>query len=163
MRRIRSDSCGLTIVELIVGVALVLVVLLCAGSVYLSAERSFRDGSQKLLAQREASLLSTVISRRARVANQYAIYVVPNRTVLADSGNGIAFLNKTGAVQWRLEWDATQQTLIDSAGARVSSMKLQGVGFTRHLVDPTILHYRFKTDDERGNLVDIESAASARN
>ena len=163
MRPIRSDARGFTLVELMIGVALVSVLLVCAGGVYLGAERSFRAGARKLLAQREASLLSTVISRRARVANHYAIYTAPNREALADSGNGVAFLSRTGAVLARLEWDAAQQTLVDSAGVPVTSMKLQDVGFNSHPTDPGVLHYRFRTDDERGDLVDVVSAVSTRN
>jgi Tfp pilus assembly protein PilV len=159
-----SRNCrGITLLETIVAIALSLVVLLGAGSVYLGVQRSFRWGSRKLVAQQEATLLSTTLSRRIRVANDFGIYVVPNRSVPADSGNGLTLLGPGGAFLGRVEWNATQTTLVDSGGARITSMPLRGVQFRRDPTQPRVIHYRYQTDDAVGNLVDIESAVRLRN
>jgi prepilin-type N-terminal cleavage/methylation domain-containing protein len=154
---------GFTLLELMLGIGLSLIVLLGAGSVYLGVQRSFQWGSRKLLAQQEATLLSSTLSRRIRVAKGYEIYVVPNRGVPADSGNGLALRGDGGVLLGRLEWDGAQQTLVDSTGTRVTSMKLQGVQFRKEVALPKVVRYRFQTDDERGSLVDIESAVTLRN
>ncbi len=165
MHPIRSESRqrGLTLTEMMIVIMLSLVVMLGAGSVYQGVNRSFRLGARKLVAQREASQLSTVISRRVRTASDFMIYTVPDRTTPTDPGNGLALLDRDGIVTYRLEWDNTNSTLADSTGARVTSMRLQNMRFGTDLVSPRTVHYEYQTDDETGNLVDIESAVSLRN
>jgi prepilin-type N-terminal cleavage/methylation domain-containing protein len=158
----RSDQ-GFTLVELMIGVMLSLVILLACGSLYVSTERSFQTGSRKLLAQQEATLLSTVINRRIRAGAGFMIYQLPDQTTPADSGNGLALYNDAGALLGRLEWNAGLETMVDSAGARITSMRLTDVLFLRDPAHPRAVSYRFKVDDEKGNLVDIESAAALRN
>ena len=154
---------GITLVELVIGVTLGLVVVFAAGSLYLSTQQSFRLGARKLIAQQEASLLSGFLSRQVRVGSDFRIYDVGNRNVFADSGNGLAILDGNGAAITRIEWDVSQETLVDSTGARVTAMKLVDVGFRVDPGDPQTVRYRFKTDDEAGNLVDMESAVAIRN
>jgi Tfp pilus assembly protein PilW len=154
---------GLTLVEMIIGLGLGLVVTLAIGSVYLSSGRSYRVGARKLRAQQETSLLSTVISRRIRVASSYRIYQLPDRTAPADSGNGLTMLDAGGAPLARVEWDGVQQTLVDSLGQRVTALRLNQVQFSRDPALPRTVRYRFTADDEAGGLIEMESAAALRN
>ncbi len=164
MRPIRSrNAAGLALVELMIGVVLALVVLLGAGSVYIAIERTFQTGARKLRAQQEATLLSVVLNRSIRVASAFTIYEVPNRGTPADSGDGLALFDCGGTFLGRVEWNAYEHTLVDSAGARITVLRLQDVAFRRDPAEPLIVHYRYKADDEIGNLVDIESAAALRN
>jgi Tfp pilus assembly protein PilW len=163
MRAARSSQGGLTLIELVVGVFLVFFVLLGAGSIYLSTEKSFRTGSRKLLAQREATQLAQTITRAARTGASIEVYRVPNRAVPADSGDGLAVRDGEGAVLARLEWSDAQQTLVDSLGARQTPLRLRGLVFRRDPMEPRSLRFRFQADDERGNLVDMESGVTARN
>lgn len=165
MSPIRSESRqrGLTLVEMIVYILLSLVVMLGAGTVYLGVNRSFRLGARKMVAQQEASQLSAVISRRVRIASNFVIYNLPNRSVPVEAGDGLALLNMVGDVTYRFEWDDANMTLTDSTGARVTSMRLQNLQFSTDPVSPRTVHYEFQTDDETGNLVDIESAVTLRN
>lgn len=164
MRRILStDQRGLTLIEFMVGAFLVAIVLFAAGSVYVSTEQSFKTGSKKLLAQQEATLLAKGLNRNVRIGSGYRVYNVPNESVPADSGNGLAVLDASGTDIYRVEWDNTLETLVDSLGNRVTAMRLQDVMFKRDSTDPQTVRYRFKTNDEAGNLVDIESAVSVRN
>lgn len=154
---------GITLVELILVAFLVLIVLFGAGTMYIGATRSFKLGTTKLRAQQEATLLSTTINRRVRVGSGVNVYVVPNRSTPADSGNGLAILDVDGNVMQRLEWNASLQTLVDSTGTRVTAMKLRDVVFKKVAATPRTLRYRYKTDDEKGDLVDIESSVTVRN
>jgi prepilin-type N-terminal cleavage/methylation domain-containing protein len=164
MHPIRSNRRrGLTLVELVIGMSVGLILVLGAGSVYLSVIRSYRTGGRKLVAQQESSLLATVLSRKIRVAQSFVIYTVPNRQVPADTGDGLALLDPAGAVMTRVEWSAAQQTLVDSTGARITAMKLQAVQFQRDPAQPSVVHYKYKVDDERGDLVDVETAVGLRN
>lgn len=158
----RGDS-GITLIEMIIGIAIALIVVLGAGSVYLSTAKSFTLGSRKLRTQQEATLLSTVINRQVHVGSTYEIYNVPNRAVLADSGDGLAVRDPSGALLFRMEWDATQSTLVDSLGNRVTALKLAEVKFKRNTVTPRTLGYRFVADSELGSLIRVQSAATMRN
>jgi len=150
-------------VELVIGIFVGLVVILGAGALYLATARSFNLGARKLRAQQEATILSTVINRRIRVGSSYEIYNVPNRAVPADSGDGLALRDKTGALMGRLEWDGTAATIVDSTGTRVTVLTLQDVKFKRDPATTGTVRYRFTAEDGRGNLVHIQSAATLRN
>jgi prepilin-type N-terminal cleavage/methylation domain-containing protein len=165
MNRIRSSgsAAGFTLVELLIAISLALVVVVGAGSVYLAVERSFQNGSRKLVAQQEATLLSVFLNRRIRAASDFTIYSVPNHAVPADSGNGLALFDQAGTPLGRLEWSPNVETIVDSTGARVTVLTLRDVVFVRDAANPLTVRYRYKADDERGNLVDIESGASLRN
>jgi hypothetical protein len=91
------------------------------------------------------------------------IYTLPHREVPTDTGDGLVLLDAAGAVLSRIEWDAGQQTLVDGAGARITAMKLQGVQFQRDPAQPRVVHYKYKVDDLRGDLVDVETAVGLRN
>ena len=168
MRPARSRPVqGLTLVELIIGVFVGVMVLLAAGSVYLVASRSFGVGSKKLLAQREATLLSTTINRRVRVGSSYQIYNVPNRTVAVDSGNGLA-ISSAGTLLGRLEWSSTLHTLVDSSGTPVTSMRVQKLPgllmFKKDPVQPRTVGYRYQVQAyPDSNKIDIQSSVSLRN
>jgi Tfp pilus assembly protein PilW len=159
----RAGAAGVTLVELMIASFLGLAVLLAIGATYIGTERSFKVGARKLLAQQEATILSTTISRFARVGADFQIYNVPNRVTLADSGDGLAVLDEGGALLGRIEWDGSQHTLVDAAGNAVTSMRLTSVKFRRDAARPRVILYRYATDDEKGNLVDIESTVSIRN
>ncbi|MBK9304456.1 MAG: prepilin-type N-terminal cleavage/methylation domain-containing protein [bacterium] len=165
MRPIRSESRqrGLTLTELMLVIMLSLVVMLGAGTIYRGVDHTFRTNTRKLVAQKESSLLSTVISRRVRTASNFMIYDVADRTAPVDAGNGLALLDGNGVVTYRLEWDNTNQTLADSTGARVTAMNLQNLLFSADPVSPKTVRYVYQTYDGIGNLVDIQSAASLRN
>lgn len=165
MRPIRSESRqrGLTVTELMLVMMLSLLVMLGAGAIYRGVDQSFRTGTRKLVAQKESSLLSTVISRRVRIASSFVIYDVSDRETPTVAGNGLALMDRDGIVTYRLEWDNANLTLADSTGARVTAMRLQNLLFSTDPTSPRTVRYEYQTDDEIGNLVDIESAASMRN
>ena len=156
-------TAGLTLVELAIGLLLALVVVLAAHTLHLGVGRSLHAGTRKLLAQREATLLATVVSRQARVAADFRVYELPDRDTPADSGNGLALWDAAGVPLGRLEWSDTLRTLVDSTGSPVTSMKLQEVRFRRDPDASGTVFYRFAVDDEKGGLVHIESAAGLRN
>ncbi|MBU1677171.1 prepilin-type N-terminal cleavage/methylation domain-containing protein [bacterium] len=165
MLQIRSKSrqLGLTLVELMLVIMLGLVVMLAAGAVYRGVDRSFRLGAHKVVGHQGATLLSTVISRRVRVASGFLIYNVPNRSVASNSGDGLALLDKEGNVTFLFEWDTDNMTLADSTGARVSAASLQNIQFRVDPVSPRTVRFGYQSVDEAGYFVDIESAASLRN
>ncbi len=158
----RSQA-GYTVIELIVASFLGGVVLLAFGITYLTTERSFKVGARKLVSQQEATLLSGTISRFARTGTDFQIYNVPDRVTPADSGNGLAILDEGGAVVGRIEWNGTDETLVDAGGTRVTSMTLAQVKFKKVPALPTAIAYRYATDDLYGNLVNIESTVTLRN
>ncbi len=160
---VRGDRAGLTIIEMIIGIFLALVVLLGAGSVYVGTLKSFKVGSAKLRAQQEATILTTVINRKIRVGSTFEIYNVPNRSVPADSGNGLTIRDADGAVMTRMEWSSSSTTLVDSLGNRLTAVNLQNLKFLKDPATPKTVRYRFKADDQKGNFIDIQSAASVRN
>ena len=45
----------------------------------------------------------------------------------------------------------------------MTAVKLQDVVFKKVPAFPKTLRYRYKTDDERGDLLDIESSVTVRN
>ncbi|MBD3161997.1 MAG: hypothetical protein GF346_06870 [Candidatus Eisenbacteria bacterium] len=158
-----SGRSGITFIELLVAVLVAMIVLLAAGSVYLSTERSFRTGARKVVAQQEASLLSKVINRQIRSGSSFQIYRLPDRSTPADSGNGLAVFDEGGGLIGRIEWSSDLQTFVDSTGNRVTAMKLRDVQFRRNPAEARTVRYRYQTDDENGNLVPIEAAATLRN
>ncbi len=159
----RAASRGLTVVELLIAAAVSIVVLAGAGSVYLAVLRGYQAGGRKLTAQREATLLATTLNRKIRIAADCRIYNLPDRVTPADSGNGLALWDDAGAPLARIEWDGTKSTLVDSTGARISALKLRDAQFRHDPAQPRTIFYRYRADDESGDLVDIESAASLRN
>jgi len=165
MLPIRSEhgQRGLTLTELMLVIMLSLVVMLGAGAIYRGVDHSFRTNTHKLVAQKESSQLSNVISRRVRTASNFMIYDVTDRTTPTVAGNGLALLDGNGIVTYRLEWDNTNRTLADSTGARVTATQLQGLLFSVDPVSPRTIRYIYQAEDGLGNLVDIESAASLRN
>lgn len=154
---------GLTLVELLIVIMLSLVVILGAGTLYNSVDRTYKLGTHKVIGGQEASLLSTVISRRVRVASGFQIYDVSDPTTTADAGNGIALLDAGGNVTYRLEWDILNSTLTDSTGARLTAMDLQNLQFSVDPTSATTVRYRYQTIDGEGHPVSIESAAALRN
>jgi len=150
-------------VEMVIGVLLGMLVLLFAGGIYLSSMRGLQAGAKKVLGQNEATLLATAISRAVREGASVRAYQLPDREAPADSGNGLAILGVDGDVQARLEWSEQLQTIVDSTGTRVSAMPVREVVFHVDPHYPRIVDFRFQLDDERGNLIPIESAVAARN
>jgi len=161
--RFRSRQLGLTLVELMIVVMLGIVVVLAAGAIYRGVDRSFKQGAQKIVGSQGATLLSSVLSRRARIASGFMIYDVRDRTVEADPGNGLALLDSDGNVTYRFEWDTGNMTLADSTGTRVNAMNLQTVLFSSDPVSPQTIRFGYQTVDENYGLVDIESAVALRN
>lgn len=164
IRRTRSrNERGLTLVELIIASAIGFVVVYGAGLVFLTVQKSFEVGAKKLTAQQESTLLASSISRLMRTGSSYQIYNVPNRVVPADSGNGVAVMDRDGVVVGRIEWDGAQKTLVNANGERVNLMRLSYVKFKIDPDLPRSFVYRYATDDERGNLVQVETSVALRN
>lgn len=161
--RSKSRQFGFTLIEMMLVIGLGLVVMLAAGAIYRGVDRSFKLGTHKVTGHQDATLLSTVISRRVRVASGFMVYNVPSRTVPTTTGNGLALLDDTGAVTYRFEWDSTNTTLADSTGARVSAAGLQNVQFRADPVSLRTLRFTYQTVDDSGHFVGIESAVSLRN
>jgi hypothetical protein len=163
MRKRSSAVRGLTLVELLIGAVLGLVVVIAASGLHLGVERSFKWGARKLLAQREASLLSSTITRRVRAAARYTIHRLPDRVTPVDAGDCLALWDADGVLLGRLEWSDSLQTVVDATGAPVTSMKVQDLQFRRLPALPPLVLYRAKVDDEKGSRVDIETGAFVRN
>ncbi len=163
MPSIRSSRAGFTLVELLIGIALIAVVLMGAGEVYLVTQRSFREGSHKLVAQREATQLAQTISRRARDGAYFHAYQLPHREIETDSGDGFAIFDKDGGVLGRFEFSDAESTVVDSTGARQSPLHLERAIFSVDPAAPRVLRFGFRVLDAWGGHVDIESGASARN
>ena len=154
---------GFTIVEFAVASFLALVILLGMGTVYLIVQNSFRVGAKKVVAQQEATLLSQVVSRHVRVGDALYVYRLPDRITPHPTGDGLAILDANGVPLMRLEYDAGAQTLADSLGARVTAMTVRNLQFSVDPLRPRTVVFEFATDDEHGNLVDVESSATVRN
>jgi len=164
IRRTRSrNERGLTLIELLVASVIGFVVVYGAGLVFLGVQKSFQVGAKKLTAQQESTLLASSISRLVRTGSSYQIYNVPDQVTPADSGNGVAVMDRDGAVVGRIEWDEAQKTLVNANGDRVNLMQL---GYVKFKIDPDLPRsfvYRYATDDERGNLVQVETSVALRN
>ncbi len=154
---------GFTIVELAVASLVALLVLLAMGTVYLIVQNSFRVGAKKVVAQQEATLLSQYVSRQVRVGDALYVYRMPDRVTPQPTGDGLAILDATGTPLMRLEYDAGAKTLADSLGGRVTAMTIRNLQFSVDPLRPRTVIFEFATDDEHGNLVDVESAATLRN
>jgi prepilin-type N-terminal cleavage/methylation domain-containing protein len=161
--RSRRGGAGFTLVEVMVAIAIGTIVLMMMGAVYVIVQGTFAVSSKKVTAQQEATLLSTYINREIRVGNMFFVYEVPNHTVPADSGDGIAIFDEDGLPLQRIEYDAGLQTVVDSTGSPVTAMRVHNFQFAVIPLSPREVRYRFATDDEHGNLVDMESAVSLRN
>jgi len=161
--RSRRRQCGLTLIELMIGVMLGMVVMLAAGAVFMGVNKSFRQGAHKVTSGSEATLLSTVISRRVRVASGYMIYTTGDRTVPTNPGDALALLDDGGNVIYRYEWDSGNKALVDSTGAQICAMNIQSLQFRPDPVSARTLRYAYRAIDEGNDLVDIESAATLRN
>ena len=161
--RSRIDAAGATLVEVLVAISIGAVVVMMMGAVYVIVQGTFTTNSKKVTAQQEATVLSTYIDRQIRVGNMFFVYQVPNHTVPADSGDGIAIFDRDGLPLQRIEYDAGLQTVVDSTGSRVTAMTVRNFQFAANPLLPRQVRYRFATDDEHGNLVDMESAVSLRN
>lgn len=163
-RRTRSrNERGLTLIELLVASVIGFVVVYAAGLVFLGVQKSFQVGAKKLTAQQESTLLASSISRLVRTGSSYQIYNVPDQVTPADSGNGVAVMDRDGVVVGRIEWDDAQKTLVNASGERVNLMRL---GYVKFKIDPDLPRsfiYRYATDDERGNLVQVETSVALRN
>jgi prepilin-type N-terminal cleavage/methylation domain-containing protein len=154
---------GLTVVELLVALAIAAILFLAVGYLYVAFTKGFQMGSRKLVAQREASLLSGAIGRRVRQGASFTVYVMPDRGAPGDSGDGLTILDAAGKAISRIEWSEELQTLVDSSAARMSSMQLTDVVFVRDPAEPRTLLYRYRVEDGEGSAVAVESAASLRN
>jgi len=161
--RFKRRQYGFTLIEMMIVTMLSLVVVLAAGAIFRGVNSSFKLGSHKVVGGQGASQLSTVLSRRMRVASSFVIYNVGDRTVATDPGNGLALLDDVGNVTYRFEWDAINRTLADSTGARLTAMTLQSLQFRADSVSPRTVRYAYQTINDQIYLVDIESAVSLRN
>ncbi len=90
------------------------------------------------------------------------MYRLPDRVTPQLTGDGLAILT-SGVPIMRLEYDAGAGTLADSLGARVTAMTVRNLQFSVDPLRPRTVVFRFATDDEHGNLVDVESSATLRN
>jgi len=165
MTPIRSsrDQRGLTLVELMLVIFIGFIVLLGAGSIYISMEKSFRQSAGKMVGGREATHLSSVLSRGARVASGFMVYDIGDRSQESDPGNGLALLDADGSVMARLEWDPANRTVVDGAGTRVTASTLQNLQFSSDLVSPQTVRFAYRTIDDSHHEIDVESAVALRN
>jgi hypothetical protein len=150
-------------VEFAVASFLALVVVLAMGTVYLIVQNSFRVGTRKVVAQQEATLLSQVISRHVRMGDALYVYRMPDRVTHHPTGDGLAVVDSTGSPIMRFEYDPGAATLADSLGGRLTAMTVRNLQFSIDPARPRTVAFRFATDDEHGNLVDVESSATLRN
>lgn len=153
---------GFALVEAIIAIMLVAVVLVAGGMTYLVAERSFKWGAKKLVAQQEATLLSRAITRTVRGGAYYHVYQLPDRVTQKQVGNGLEVRYRDGTVH-RYEWSNSQKTVVDKNAKRATSMELAYVEFRVDPVRPSAVRFKFATVDGQGSLVDMESSASLRN
>jgi hypothetical protein len=164
-RRPASGAGGFALIEAVIAILLVAVVLVGAGVTYLVAERSFKWGSKKLVAQQEATLLARAVTFSVRRAKTIAVYDLPDRDTALEPGvvgDGVFVTYHDGTTD-RFEWNADEKTLVDEGGKPVTSMELAYATFERDPVDPHTLVFKFATVDGVGNLVDMETAAAPRN
>ena len=159
----RSREAGLTLVELMIGSFLGLIVLLYAGGIWGIFAQSFQTRSQAVMNQQDVTLLSATISHTVRTGSNYQIYVVPNRSVPADSGNGIAIYDANGVRTGLMEWSQSKSALVDSLGTPVSAATLSFIQFRKNSTWPRLVCYTYTMDNGAGNQVDLESWASLRN
>lgn len=164
MRQTRfPDQKGFTLIELLVAAFLILVVAMTAGAVYLGAKRSFDSGAQKMVAQQEATLLARRINRSIRFGSAYHVYLMPSRTDPVLSGDSVAIYDSGGILLDLMEWNSSDNTLVDAAGNRITSLRLQNVVFQPDSTSTRVVRYSFQADDEQGNLVTMASSVAMRN
>jgi len=165
MRRTRSDrrDQGFTLIEMMLVVALSFVVILGAGAIYRGVDQSFRRGTTKVAGRQNASFLTTMVSRRVRVASDYRVYDSgnPNRDV--DSGDALSLFDDLGQEIDRLVWSSANTALEDSNGVRVGPPNLLDFTFS---VDPDAddsVLFTYRVTDDSGAVTQIATAAALRN
>lgn len=109
-RRFRRRQAGLTMIELLVALSLVIVVVLAAGFLYVTNQRSFRQGREKLLVQQNVSWCVEEVSRDLRRAWR-ADPVNAQKIVLYDV-DGVAFAT------WELGSEGGQDRLLRNGTAQ---------------------------------------------
>lgn len=159
----RKNELGVTLVEVLLVTMLGMIVMLGAGAVYRGVDKSYKDGARQLTGTQNASLLTTVLSRRVRVASDFLVYDAGNRTAPADTGNSIALMDETGAVTYRFEWDNTNRVLTDSSGVSVAPVTLSGLRFMANPATPRTLRFEYRADCGEGGSLGVETAVSLRN
>jgi len=161
--RSRRREQGVTLIELMLVVSLSFIVILGAGAIYRGVDRSFRDGALKMAGRQNASFLSTMVSRRVRVAADYRIYESSNPRRDTDTGNALSLLDENGLEFDRLVWDSTDTALEDSTGVRVGPPNVLTFVFTADPNSDDAVLFSYRTTDDTGATTDVETAATLRN
>jgi len=161
--RSRSDQRGMTLIEMMLVIGLSFVVILGAGAVYRGVDHSYKQGAQKVSGRRSATYLSTVISRRIRVASDFRVYRTATPFSDVDTGDALALFDATGTEMYRFEWDSGHATLADSSGNRLSPSDMATVRFRKDPAQPGVVLFSYRTLDDNGEPVDVESAVALRN
>lgn len=159
----RSRIAGVTLIEVMLFISVGAVVVAMMGAVYVIVQGTFSVQSRKVTAQQEANVLSDYIDRKVRDGASILVYRVPDSTVPADSGDGLAVFDADGLPLARIEYDDGVQTVVDSTGAPVTALTVRNLAFVVDPLAPERVGYRFAATDGVGNQVDIESAVSVRN
>jgi type II secretory pathway pseudopilin PulG len=101
---------GLTMIELLVALSLAVIVVIAVGSVYLTNQRSFRQGREKLLTQQNLSWCMEEVARDLRRAWR-ADRVNAQKIVLYDT-DGLVFAT------WELGSEGGQDRLLRNGTAQ---------------------------------------------
>lgn len=85
-----QDQSGVTLIEFMVAIVLSGLVALAAGFIYLTSERSFRQGRDKLLTQQNAAWCLEEMSRDLRVAGRTELLNASHAVLYDAAGNNFA-------------------------------------------------------------------------
>jgi prepilin-type N-terminal cleavage/methylation domain-containing protein len=136
----RRRQAGLTMIELLVALSLVVIVVITAGFIYLTNQQSFRRGREKLLAQQNLSWCVEAVSRDLRRAWR-ADRVNAQKIVLYDV-DGFVFAT------WELGSEGGQDRLLRNGTAQapeqctvlvftVEAPDTSAIGVDLELADPS--------------------------
>lgn len=145
---------GLTFVEFIVAAFLASVVVAAAGLIYLTNQRSFRQGREKLLVQQNVSYCVEQMTRDIHEAWR-ADHVNDNKIVLYDVGGLVKSTWELGTVNG--------ENRVFRNGIAVAPETCTDLEFTVLAPDTSVLGMTLELEDASLNRVKVESRAELRN
>lgn len=154
LRRFRRRQAGLTMIELLVALSLVIVVVLAAGFVYMTNQRSFRQGREKLLVQQNLSWCVEEVSRDLRRAWRVD-HVDAQKIVLYDV-DGLAFAT------WELGSEGGQGRLLRNGTAQAPEQCTRLV-FSVETPDTSAIGIDLELADASDNRVRLGDVVHLRN
>lgn len=152
--RKRRHPAGMTFVEFMVAALLASVVALAAGVLYLTNQRSFRQGREKLLVQQNVTFCIEEMARDIRRAWR-ADHVNSAKIVLYDVG-GVAYST------WELAVVDGENRLVRN-GLSFAPEECTELEFTVLEPDTSALGMTLELQDDAENRVKVESQAALRN